>query len=78
LLCKVPLYELAYRKFLLTQLTEEVTGGYEATTVPITLGGRGCGPDRMVVGFTRTCTIGTYHHYVMSSNPTDGKVYNIM
>ena len=36
------------------------------------IGGR-C--DRIVVGFTTTCAISSYHH--QSSNPTHGEVYSL-
>jgi hypothetical protein len=36
------------------------------------------GHDRMVVGFATTYAIIVYHHYVVSSNPAHGEVYNIM
>ena len=36
------------------------------------------GRDRMLVGFTTTCAISAYHHYlVVSSNPVHGEVYLI-
>jgi hypothetical protein len=31
----------------------------------------------MVVGFTTTCAIGAYHHYVASSNPIHVEAYSI-
>ena len=34
--------------------------------------------DRMLVGFTTTCVISSYHHYnVVSSNSAHGEVYSI-
>ena len=33
--------------------------------------------DRMVVGFTTTCAISSYHHKVASSNPVHGEMYSI-
>ena len=35
------------------------------------------GRDRMVVGFTATCTISAYHHKVVNSNPAHVEVNSI-
>jgi hypothetical protein len=42
----------------------------------LSLGRRG--HDRMVVGFRTTYAIGAYHHYAVSLNLDQGKLYNIM
>ena len=42
----------------------------------LSLGRRG--HDRMVVGFRTTYAIGAYHHYAVSLNLHQDKVYNIM
>ena len=35
------------------------------------------GHNRMVVGFTTTCAISSYHHLIVSSNSAHGEVYSI-
>ena len=36
-----------------------------------------CRRDHMLVAFTTTYTISAYHHNIVSSNPSHGKVYSI-
>ena len=35
-----------------------------------------CGYERMIVGFTTTCAISSYHYLLVSSNPTHSDVFS--
>ena len=69
------LFKESYVKFFLAIFKALYMYIVKGHTMNIPRGCHGC--DRMVVGFTTTCAISTYHHWSCEFESCSGEVYSI-